>query len=165
MGKAAPLARIYSKVRCAWTKRSLSRDVPQFRSYRVVDGRRSLLSGCRQINVWQSKVRKTRRGGSRRISPSARAIAQVIESDAQKEAPSATVSRLKLRASSRRLTSDQRDWTQNHLGRGFYFVGARIKAASPPLVPTPAPIIGTMPSPMAMQIHLSNVVRLCLYSG
>src|SRR6516165_875097 len=80
----------------AWAKRSLSRDVPQFRSYRVVDGRRSLLSGCHQINVWQSKVRKTRRGGSRRISPSARAIAQVIESDAQKEATSATVSRLKL---------------------------------------------------------------------
>jgi hypothetical protein len=33
------------------------------------------------------------------------------------------VSRLKLRASSRRLTSDQCDWTQNHLGARFYFVG------------------------------------------
>jgi len=29
---------------------------PQFRSYRVVDGR-SLLSGCRQIIVWQSAIK------------------------------------------------------------------------------------------------------------
>jgi hypothetical protein len=34
LGKVAPLARIYWSVYCAWTKRSLGRDVTQFRFIR-----------------------------------------------------------------------------------------------------------------------------------
>jgi hypothetical protein len=55
MGKAAAWAHIYQSVRCAWTKRSLSRDVALFENYRAVDRQPSLLRGCREINFWQSK--------------------------------------------------------------------------------------------------------------